>query len=409
MNTPTQHSMPWTATPPTSWPDAPTYLTFSTLKEIEACPRRWALSTASYPSLWDGRGYPSKANIKAMAGTVVHTVLETLTKELVDAGCESVCDPSAITVLQRLEGLSRVIEKAIDQVCSHLAANPRAFRLSDYFTRSLKSQIPELRSSVQTMLAKRTLFAKPNSSSTMPLRHERGPLSHGVYCELELRVPHLQWKGRADLLSLTPDTCEITDFKTGAPSEDHAFQLRIYAVLWYLDKTLNPTSSLATQLALAYVQGDTMVQAPTKEDIAQFEDELTARGATARKIITEHPPEAKPSAEQCRFCGVRHLCDVYWQPDIQQQLANEHDDHSKTFVDAEVSVTKQHGPKSWDISIVSDTDEVQGLLRTAGDLDVQPGQRLRVLDAALSKYDTGTNSVICLTIGTFSEIYIVSP
>lgn len=399
---------PWKAISPNSWPDAPEDLTFSTLKEIEACPRRWALAWASYPSLWGDRGYPPKLHLKALAGTVVHTVLETVTKELVGAGCPSVFDASAVGVLQRLGGLSVVIGKAIDQIAARTATNPRAAKLTDYLTRSLRAQAPEMRGRVQTMLARRVLLSKPHAGGGGSPSRGRSPLRHGVYCEIELRVPRLGWKGRADLLTIAADSCEITDFKTGEPSGDHALQLRIYALLWSRDQALNPTAQMATQLVLAYPQGDAAVAAPTIEEAAALEAEIVTRGAAARTAIAVHPPAAKPDPQQCRFCGVRQLCEAYWQPEVQQRMANEIEIELRSFVDVEASIERRHGPKSWDIVIGAGTNQTRGLLRTGGDLDFQPGQRLRILDAVQAADDPESAGVRCLTIGVLSEVYVVS-
>lgn len=399
--------MPWPAAGPIAWPEPPADLTFSALREIEACPRKWALSSADYPSIWSDRGYPARVNVKALAGTVVHTVLETVTKELVKAGCPSVLDASAVMVLQQLGGWSKVVGLAIDQLVARCAANPRLSRLSDYFSRSLRAQVPEMRSRVQTMLARRVLLSKSKPTGAGVQRRQRGPLGPGVYCELDLRVPRLGWRGRTDLLSLTSDECEITDFKTGERADEHAFQLRVYATLWNRDDILNPDARLATQLVLAHPHGDVSVLAPTAQEISVIEAELVARGAAARKAINVHPPEAKPSLECCRYCGVRQLCDVYWQPDTQQRLADERVDETPRFVDVAATVYRQHGPKSWDIFIGTGKDRIKGLLRTAGDFDFRPGQELRILDVAQSVDDADHSGVRCLTVGQLSEIYTV--
>ena len=40
-------------------PGPPPLWSFSSLREVGACPRRYALARASYPDLWDGRGLPA--------------------------------------------------------------------------------------------------------------------------------------------------------------------------------------------------------------------------------------------------------------------------------------------------------------------------------------------------------------
>ena len=59
----------WRVLAPTTWPDPPAEMSVSTNAEIDECPRRWALSAANYPDIWDGRGYPPKLQVAALAGT----------------------------------------------------------------------------------------------------------------------------------------------------------------------------------------------------------------------------------------------------------------------------------------------------------------------------------------------------
>src|ERR1051325_11146603 len=77
----------WSVISPVAWPEAPVQMTVTTLVEIEACPRRWALSRAAYPELWPGQGYPPRVQIGALAGNVVHSTLEVITTALIEAGC----------------------------------------------------------------------------------------------------------------------------------------------------------------------------------------------------------------------------------------------------------------------------------------------------------------------------------
>lgn len=73
---------------------------------------------------------------------------------------------------------------------------------------------------------------------------------------------------------------------------------------------------------------------------------------------------------------------MYWQADIQQRLAEESADEPRAFVDAEVTVHGQHGPKSWDVVINHGSNQVKGLLRTSGGLSLRPRQKLRILDVS---------------------------
>ena len=50
--------------------DAPAMWSYSSLKDVEGCPRRYALSRADYPDLWDQHGYPRLPIPAAIRGDV---------------------------------------------------------------------------------------------------------------------------------------------------------------------------------------------------------------------------------------------------------------------------------------------------------------------------------------------------
>lgn len=360
---------------------------------------------AAYPELWGERGYPPRVHLKALAGSVVHAVLETVTRELARAGCPSVHDASAVTVLQNLGGLSKVVGQAIDRLMDRLAANPRSNRVRDHIARTLRAQVSELRSRAQTMLCRRHLPRSATRPAPTRGPRFRGPLSSGVHCEIELRAPQLQWKGKADLLALAPDDCELTDFKTGEPTVEHQFQLRTYALLWNRDGELNPSHRLASRLLLAYPSGDIEVPAPTADELDELERQVTVRGAAARQAVLALPPEAKPDAERCRYCAVRHLCDAYWRDETRRTMAAQIG--QQPFGDIEATIVGRHGLSSWDIAIPEHAGNPQaqrGLLRTNVEFEFRAGDRLRILDAAIvDPGEEGKPPVI--TLGVQSEVF----
>ena len=89
----------WRVLSPTAWPEAPLWMSFSTLIELEICPRRWALTAAKYSNLWNNRAYPSVPQPSALEGTVVHLSLQKITGALVENSCPSLVDESAILTL----------------------------------------------------------------------------------------------------------------------------------------------------------------------------------------------------------------------------------------------------------------------------------------------------------------------
>jgi hypothetical protein len=402
---PLESSALWSSTPPASWPGPPAEMTVTTLGEIDACPRRWALSAAEYGGLWGGRGYPPRVQVSALAGTVVHLVLETITRQLVRARCYSVEDPKATLVLKELGGYTKVVHECMDRVLARFAENPRALTLLENAGRTLRGQVAELRVRIQSFLARMRLPRSiPNASEGIGPKR-RGPLRAGAFPELELRAPRIGWKGKADLLVISDEVCEITDFKTGAPDEVHKFQVQVYALLWSLDEELNPNRRLVHRLVLAYDGGDVEVPAPTASQLAELEHQLITRREAAKAALSARPPEARPSAENCRYCSVRQLCEKYWVPETQRAMVVGAD---LGFSDVELKIIGRHGPSSWDAVIVLSRTIAAGkpaLLRATRSMELRTGDHLRVLDAAVAVDLEDHDKPAIITLSMFSEIY----
>ena len=82
----------------------------------------------------------------------------------------------------------------------------------------------------------------------------------------------------------------------------------------------------------------------------------------------------------------------------------------RRFGDVEVTVTGRHGPSSWDARVELSPDLPRGkpaVIRTSGDLEFRPGDRVRVLDAALTMDDEDQPQPAVFTLGTLSEVYAV--
>lgn len=402
---------PAVATVPPSWPSPPEDMTVTAFEEINSCARRWALSTADYPGLWQGRGYPPKLQVHAVKGSTVHMAVETITKKLILAGCPSVQDPSATNVLKELGGYTKIITDCIQRVLKRFADNPRALRLLDSAERNLRGQTSDLRMHVQSILARLRLppLAGAHERSRPTADKTRRPLAIGAYPEVELRAQRIRWKGRADLLVLTPEKCEITDFKTGAPDEMHGFQMQIYALLWSLDEELNPNHRLVSRLILAYSTGDIEIETLSEDRLRAFETDLLERRKTAEGALLAEPPTARPTVENCRYCGVRHLCDVYW---IHNKSTRDPEPGLDVrFSDAQLRIVRRHGPLSFD-AVLETTAGIgldrPALLRVQNSLDLQSGGRFRILDAGIAVDPDNPAQPMIVTLTMFSEIFAVA-
>lgn len=397
----------WRIVTPAKWPTPPAEMSVSMYAEIEECPRRWALSAAEYPELWNGRGYPPKLQVAALAGSVVHLALETITKPLMRAGVPQLSDPCAPQVLRELGGYTRVVEECVERILNRYVDNPRAGVMMEYAQRILRGQVPTLRACVQSMLSRLRL---PNNAPSAPVasatkssgQSPRLPLQNGIYSEVEVRAKSIGWKGKVDLLVLGDEACEITDFKTGSINEAHKSQVRVYAVMWRLDDELNPSGRLVDRLLLTYESQDIDVPPPSELEIDELSRQLLARRQAAEAALAAHPPAANPNTEACRYCGVRQLCDAYW---TSASLVASEDGR---FGDIELKITGRHGPTSWDAFVVRARDlpaRTPALLRLQQHDNFKEGTRVRVLDGALARDPEVDDAPAIVTLGVLSEAY----
>lgn len=292
------------------------------------------------------------------------------------------------------------------------ADNPRAAHLVEMARRRLSSDLPEMRGQIQGLLGRITLEAAvravPGAGRVVEVRDRRA-LGPGVYPEVEVRALGIRWKGRMDLLTISDTSCEIVDLKTGAPQDYHAFQIRVYALLWNRDAELNPAGRRASLLKLAYRSEDATVPAPSSAELDDLEREIVRRGGAARDATSTIPPEARPSASNCCYCSVRHLCDEYWTSStprrIEEQRAGEL--HVK---DVELVVTGRHGPASWDVLEATSggpASNMRIVLRTSpSGPEFGVGASLRVLGAHVGNQENDAETGV-LTLGVLSEVFLV--
>lgn len=342
-------------TTPQTWPEAPSPWNFSVLKEIEACPRRWALSAAAYPDVWGGTGYPRALNTNALKGQIIHAVVTTVSSALATAGCVSARDGAAVEVLRGLGGMTGVLQEAIDRALERHRKNPRAVRAMDRVRNDLLKDIPAMRQQVQHQLQRLTLTPRPCPTSPSTSA-SWGRLRDGSYHELRLHAQELDFVGVIDLLQLEDGQCTIWEFKTGAPDDRHVEQLSIYALLWTEDKQRNPPSTPATRLFLSYEHRLQELDPISPSALAALHTALLQRIRAATGMAREQPPSARPVSERCRYCDVRHLCEEYWVALSTWQG----DDPDRLWGDMEIRVGAKRGPRSWDAVVVGGANVAHG-------------------------------------------------
>lgn len=326
-----------------AWP--PSMWSYSSLKEAEACPLRYALSRADYPDLWDQHGYPRLPIPAAIRGNVVHGALEVIVKALVKAGCSSTRSAQAVAVLRDLGGYTRVAEGVLTRQLARFDANPRLGEdRREQLTRSLTDWVPEAREQIQTYLNRMELRPSSGSGTASATANPstRYPARIGDYPEKELVAEELRLKGRIDLLSVDADGVRITDFKTGAEDPVHHDQLRLYALLWDADRTVNPDWLPVTELVAAYPDREVAVSVPSADDLAALRDDVAARIEVAGAAIAADLPTAK-LGEHCRLCSVRGLCDPYWSTGAARTA----EVSGGAWYDLTGTVVREHGVKSF--------------------------------------------------------------
>jgi RecB family exonuclease len=370
-----------------TWPDPPRWWSFSSFREGDECPRRWALTRATYPTIWEKAGYPDRPYLAAVVGDTVHAALEEIVRALVAQGLDNTASAPAVDVLRALGGYSGVIERSIAATALKLQANPRMAPRFDALLRDLRSHVPDMRQRTQAALSRTRLVPRIGQPR---LERTGTGISNGSYPEYDITSSALAWAGRVDLLTIDGQDVHILDYKTGAPSDHHADQLRVYALLWFRRDGPPDVPPRATKLTLSYPTHDVDVPAPTEEELLVLEHDLVDRG-TALRLDLEHDRPARPQPDACTFCSVRHLCDVYWRA---LPMATEGP------TDAEVTIKSRNGPRSFRARVAHTHEDV--LIRTGEDTSMPSGSRWRVLNGYGVRDDDG---VLGISVTASSELY----
>ena len=377
-----------------TWPALPTFWSYSSLRDAEECPRRWALGRATYPGIWDRPGYPPRPILPALVGDVVHGSLDVILRALHERGCASISDPSAVEVIRDLGGYSPLIERLINGQMERLDANPRMARRVASLRTTLRSRVPEIRRRVQATISRATLMPPSTGvpSTADAATAIRAALGQGSHPEVRLEAPELRLVGRADLITIADDRCAIIDYKTGASDEHHAEQLRMYALLWVRDAKLNPGRLPVTTLTLSYATHDEQVDPLEPAELEALAEELVGRIGNVEGELRLRPPPARPAEPMCRFCTVRHLCEDYWSWIVGAGTATV----SRDFVDEQGTIVSQNGPRSWLIEVQPRRSRI--LLRTpTEDPGFKVGDTIRLLDVLLAHDEDSGDAAITIT------------
>jgi len=429
-------------------------MSYSVLRDIETCPRRWSLRRADYSGCWNGRGYPGAPAFGTIEGQLVHASLERIVKTA--GAVEDARDTKGdghnasdlasahkpihdvIESLRRLGGITPVLSAELATLVTTWKSNPRMRHRVREWEAELQRRLPTLRQRVQTMLSNATVSSTSRNQTTAVSKSaddgpgsgstKRQPLGAGLFAEVSLNHLELGWYGKADLLGVdvplrlvesTGETgCTITDFKTGVQKDDHALQLRIYALLWARDRAINPSGRRAKRLTIVYPASVIPVAPPEGEAaLTDLESELRSRTNLAKLAIGKSPPEARPSCDACEWCDVKHMCDVFWSGALAGVTSlSTNQNH---LCDAEVRVVSKRSPGSWLAKITASPGVdrrvsvgATTLVRArAQDVHVseilRPGERARLVGAQLLPGEEESKHMTVLTLGRSSEAFAV--
>jgi len=410
----------WQLELPDEYGIPPKKMSASTLNEIESCPRKYALRRANYPKVWKKYGYPPNPSLKALQGIILHGAIEDIITALKQANCPSVFDETFVKTMRSLNGFAGVLENQLQKISNEVAENPRLNHKTDQLIGKLRDAFPLIREQLQAQICKLKLGDRTNSKSVSAYKQGNHSLSNGVHSELELNADDLKWHGKVDYLHLSPNGCEIADFKSGERKLEHIFQIKIYNLLWILDKERNPNAIPVTKLWLSYRNEEIEIPPLANGEIESFIDEVKQRTEAAKNQISQPVPIARPSSDNCRYCSVRQLCSTFWTQETQRILEMEKTASfsigKKNSFDIEIELEDSIAEHIWNartLTCGSLEPETQLLVRFAPTLlhipiSLKPGLKLRLLNvSSLAPMDEETLANSILT-NWQSESFIIS-
>lgn len=271
------------ASPPLPW-------SISSLTVFRKCPRRWWLLNSSYSNTHNGR-YPVPYGSAALRGRLVHDAVEAYARNLRAAGTEA----SEDSFSPRLH-IRRSLKTVIGSADENPRTDPRRLSVSiDDCVRDFYDLVESQDFDRRGGPARQPVARQNNRSHSPP--------SEAAELWLEVEDPAIG--GRIDRVV----GYGIIDFKTGEPSDDHAEQLKFYAVLWWLKFGFPPHT-----LGLRYTGGIQPLEmpVPSELELETIAESLRVELAEANHSLSCLPVPARPSSTNCVRCPVRQLCDEYW-------------------------------------------------------------------------------------------------
>lgn len=405
----------WRTELPDAWPELPAPMSYSVLRAMENCPRQWALSRASYGSVWNGKGYPDRLYVGTLVGQVVHGALEKIVQAVNRVSEATAADEIVVTALRTLGGYATVLDGEVERFASRAEANPRVANAGRDVREELRQRGEAMRRDLQLLVSRvrRNVVGGVRASQGGAGERPRA-VRDGPNAEVTMSDAAGFWKGIADLIVVNGEAVEIVDFKTGEPKPDHSDQLHLYGWLFLQDDDVNPRRLPVVGLRVVYREREEVVEVPSDAEWQNIAAALGERARVARLAVSAASPEARPSEDVCRFCGVRQLCSDYWTRDGHMRASGA--GGTTETVDCEVELHEQTAASTWRATVVCGGGVAAGenvLVRVPRENACLVGtviaaRRARLLSCRLTQADAVSAAPTVLALGRMSEVFVVA-
>lgn len=373
---------------PTAWVTSSERFSFSSLRAITSCPRKWQLLNSRWGEF---ERFPERPHPKAIEGTIVHQAIDRLFRALARRGMPQIgSDLFHDAVLD--VGFWDFFGQEVDRWNECLARHPRA---GPYFV--LRTPAGDLASRAIGLVRERYVAraGRPwptsgdgRAASSRPPRLAELLRSRGALTEVRIEHPSLPFVGVIDLVESVGGEVRIVDFKTGSSSGDEGLQLRQYALLWWRHIGTCPTSVSVQHLDSHWDSG------VAETELARVEKALEVSISDARGLLELRPAPARPG-QSCGSCPVRARCNEGWRVHVAGQIGT-----CQNVMDAEVIVAAAPAAAGFlGRSAGGRVDVVYEAPVAARLPTIVEGSRLRLIDA-LARDDGRT-----LEIRPWTEVY----
>ncbi len=369
----------------------------STLNEVEECPKRFVLRRASYPEIWSRAGFPNRISAAQVKGIVVHEVVSMIMQTVQNSA--GLAEKSVMSFLKERGGYLELLRATLEKELLSANSNPRADLMVESIKREILTDLSEMRGLVQHFV-KESIKYRPTASSRVEHEeiNERPSTTFRILpinSEYKIVDSEFPIEGYLDLLLINEDIDHIIDYKTSKTiHDDYWDQLSLYAWLWYRSaKNTRKSDCRVEVISGASLSESRVIKI---EDFPAIHMTVLDRIRNAELSITGEI-EAKPSADSCKFCPVKVMCNAYWN-------MNENQSTEAKWSDMRIRVIANLGGNAWSVLKLSDDTPAMLIVGDRDDGSMEIGQELRLLNAYKNE-DEETGVVIRLSQN--SEIFRV--